>query len=284
MWLTEKVKAKLVYIDEKWIKIKGKWYYWFVVLDKGTELPITTSLRGAIRSFKRKPSALLASRSKWSVRWIGVKLKKIRQTPSLIVTDGLASYNHLADKVKHVLCLFHHQQGVTRWLKEHFSEKEKIDKRKKEMKKVFQTTDKRTVERRLKKLKERAEALEIEEWVKKTEENLSSLLPAVGSQRIPSTNNAIERFFRAFARFYKARNGFFTVLSAKRELIFFLVMYLFIQKPTSGKAPLEAIMPEVRKMPFYQLVNDPLSILMASQMVNKKGKMTDFQTEKVLLA
>jgi len=111
----------------------------------------------------------LASISKWSVRWIGVKLKKIRQTPSLIVTDGLASYNHLTGKVKRVLCLFHHQQGVTRWLKEHFPDKDRRDKRKKDMKKVFQTNDKRTVKRRLKKLKQRAKALEIEEWVKKTE-------------------------------------------------------------------------------------------------------------------
>jgi len=61
-------------------------------------------------------------------------------------------------------------------------------------------------------------------------------------------------------------------------------MYLFIQKPTSKKAPLEAIMPEVRKMPFYQLVNDPLSILIGSKMVNKKVKIEDFQTEKELLA
>jgi len=61
-------------------------------------------------------------------------------------------------------------------------------------------------------------------------------------------------------------------------------MYLFIQKPTSGQAPLEAIMPEVRKMPFYQLVNDPLSRLIASKMVNKKVKIADFQCEKGLLA
>jgi len=99
-----------------------------------------------------------------------------------------------------------------------------------------------------------------------------------------TTNNAIERFFRAFARFYKARNGFFSVRSTKRELIFFLVMYLFVQKPTSGQAPLEAIMPEVRNMPFYRLVNDPLSMLMGSQKVNEKGKMADFQSEKALLA
>ena len=32
-WIQEKVDAKIVCIDEKWLKIRGKWYYWFVVLD-----------------------------------------------------------------------------------------------------------------------------------------------------------------------------------------------------------------------------------------------------------
>jgi len=267
-WLSKEVKAKLVYIDEKWIKIKGKWYYWFVVLDKETQLPILTSL--------------LASRSKFSVRWLAVKLKQLGQVPSFIITDGLKSYQHFHGKVKRVLCLFHHQQGVTRWLKEHFSDKEQIEARKKEMKKLFQTNDKRTVKRRLSKLKEKQEQLQIQEWVKKTEQDLPQLLPSVGSHRIPKTNNAMERFFRAFNRFYKARNGFFSVISAKRELIFFLLMYLFIQQPTSGKAPLEAIMPEVREMPFYQLVNDPLAILIGSEKVNQKVKMADFQPNKAL--
>ena len=267
-WILRQIKPKLAYVDEKWLKIRGKWYYWFVVLDKETEIPVLTEL--------------LASTSKWSVRWIGVKLKRMRQIPSLIVTDGLASYEHITDKVKRVLCIFHHQQSVTRWLKERFIDKHQIDERKTQMKKVFQTNDKRTVKRRLAKLKQKAKAIQIDEWVKKTEEQLPKLLPQVGSRRIPKTNNAIERFFRAFNRFYKARNGFFSLISAKRELIFFLVMYLFIQQPHSGKAPLEKIMPEVRNMPFYQLVNDPLSVLMGTGMVNKKVNIADFQTKQCI--
>jgi hypothetical protein len=39
---------------------------------------------------------------------------------------------------------------------------------------------------------------------------------SVGIVRIPTTTNAIERFFRAFNRFYKVRCGFFSVLSASR--------------------------------------------------------------------
>jgi hypothetical protein len=84
----------------------------------------------------------------------------------------------------------------------------------------------------------------------------------VGSTCVPRTTNAIERFFRAFNQFYKKRYGFFTVVSAKRELILFLVMYLFIRQPESGKAPIESIMPDAREMPLYDLINDPLRTVM----------------------
>jgi hypothetical protein len=32
-WILNNVRAKAVYIDEKWLKIRGKWLYWYVVLD-----------------------------------------------------------------------------------------------------------------------------------------------------------------------------------------------------------------------------------------------------------
>ena len=77
-------------------------------------------------------------------------------------------------------------------------------------------------------------------------------------------------FFRAFNRFYKVRCGFSTVKSAKRELIFFLLMYLFVQQADSGKAPIESILPRARGMPFYQLVNDPLKIIVGLADVKQK--------------
>jgi transposase-like protein len=267
------VKANVVYIDEKWLKIRGKWYYWFVVLDAETELPILASLLGTT--------------SKWSCRWIGIKLKQIGKIPGVIITDGLPGYNSLCcllDMVKHVLCLFHHQQGVTRWLKKRYKEDKDIYTRKPLMKKVFQSKDKRTVRRRLGKLKESSESLGIQEWVEQTESNLPKLLPSVGSVRIPTTTNAIERFFRAFNRFYKVRCGFFSVLSAKRELIFFLLMYLFIRQSESGKAPIETIMPEVVRMPLYRLINDPLGTVLGVENVKKNVKVADFKPYECLAA
>jgi len=68
-WIVDSVKARVVYIDEKWLKIRGKWYYWFVVLDAETGLPILASL--------------LASRSKWACRWMGKLMQPILQDNAL---------------------------------------------------------------------------------------------------------------------------------------------------------------------------------------------------------
>ena len=130
-------------------------------------------------------------------------------------------------------------------------------------------------------LKESSQELGISEWVDQTEEKFPKLLPSVGSVCIPRTTNAIERFFSffflavgdpTFNQFYKKRYGFFSVVSAKRELILFLVMYLFIRQPESGKAPIESIMPDAREMPLYELINDPLRTVMGVENVNRNVK------------
>jgi transposase-like protein len=269
-WLVQRVKGTIVYMDEKWLKIGGKWHYWFVVLDHDTGLPILGSLS--------------STRSQWACRWIGVQLRRLWVVPKVIITDGLLSYRHVMEGAQHLCCLFHHQQGVTRWLKQHFCDHEQLQERKSLMKRVFQTKDKRTVKRRLAKLATVADTLEITEWVSQTQSNLSHLLPQVGSQRLPTTTNAIERFFRAFNRFYKGRCGFFSVVSAKRELIFFLVMYLFVRQPETGHAPIETILPQAAEMPFFQLVNDPFSTVIGLEGVNRKQGMADFHPEQAIAA
>jgi transposase-like protein len=249
-WLNSHIRCTKAYIDEKWIKIRHQWHYWFVVLDKDTGLPIY--------------QALLQSRSNASVLWIVTQLRHLKQLPGTVITDGLASYKSVfasLNNVTHVLCRFHQQQGVTRWLKEHFPADTDVSARKAAMKKVFQTNDKRTVKRRLARLKEQAEEWGISAWIELTEKNLPNLLPAVGSRRLPSTSNEIERFFGVFNRFMKVRRGFFSVLSAKRQLIVFLIGYLFSQQ-TNGKAPIEAIMPEASRMPLYRIFNDPFACLL----------------------
>jgi transposase-like protein len=139
----------------------------------------------------------------------------------VIITDGLQAYDYVVPGAKHVLCRFHHQQGVTQWLQQHLATAAEIDARKTVMKQVFQTQDKRTVRRRLARLKAQAPALGITAWVTGIEQKLPRLICSVGSRRLPSTTNAIERFFRTFQRCYATRGGFHSVLSAKRALVLF---------------------------------------------------------------
>ena len=260
-WLLARVKAQMVYVDEKWLKIRGRWHYWFVVLEVATELPVL--------------AALLPSRSQWACRWLGRQLRLLKKVPQVLITDGLPAYAALVPGAKHVLCRFHHQQGVTHWLQQHFTTEEEITTRKRVMKKVFQTHDKRTVRRRLARLRAQAPALGITRWITNVEAKLPQLICSVGSTRLPSTTNAIERFFRAFQRFYRTRGGFHSVLSAKRELLLFLVVYVFTPHATTGQAPIEVIMPEARSMPLYRLINDPFRALQERENVKRETEMAD---------
>ena len=261
-WMGERVNASRVYADEKWLKIRGRWYYWFVILDVPTELPVL--------------AALLPSRGQWACRWVGWQLRQLKKVPKVLITDGLPAYAYLVPGAKHVLCRFHHQQGVTHWLKQHFATEAEIDARKPAMKRLFQTRDKRTVRRRLMRLKERAAEWGITPWVSAGEAKLPQLISSVGSVRLPSTSNAVERFFRSFQRFYRTRGGFHSVLSAKRELLLFLVVYLFTQHATTGQAPIEVIVPEARSMPLYRLINDPFRALQERADVKPEASMADF--------
>ncbi len=260
-WITPRVRGTTVYLDEKWVKIKGKWQYWFVALDGETELPIVQEL--------------MKKRTRWNCLQMVVKLKRLRFQVKIFVTDGLKGYGWAIARVYkeavHQLCLFHQQQNVSKFAREHFSDEHVRQERKKEMKKVFQTNDKRTVKNRLATLREKAEEWGIGAWLQRVWEELPHLLPAIGSRKIPKTTNAIERFFRAFNRFYKVRKGFHSLKSAKGQLTLFLVFWVFTQKE-DGRAPIERIMPEARTMPLYQLMNDPFRALgLGSENVKRHG-------------
>lgn len=264
--ISVRVNSSAVYIDEKWIKIKGRWHYWYVAIDVDTGLPVIEHL--------------LKSQTKWACRWFLVKMMQNRICPNTIITDGLVGYSWAISCVfvnaRHLLCLFHHQQGVTRWVKKHlvgFS-KEQQGVIKEKMKKIIQTKDTRTAENRLERLEK--ENLEknwgVEAWLKMTRKNLKRLLPAMRKNKYPRTNNEIERFFRQFQRFYKTRNGFGSPASAKSQISVFMVVFLFTRQAKSGKAPIEKIMPEANRMPFYHLLNDPIRWIPDKQAKNLSRK------------
>ena len=241
-----RIRLSIIYVDEKWIKIQGKWHYWFVALDGLTHIPVICYLS--------------ATRSGSVCQWIGLQLEHRKGKLRAIVTDGLASYAHLLREVPHLLCHFHHQCGITRWLKTHLPDSDQHTVLKKQMARLLQTSDKRTVRRRLARLREKAHGWGITPWVEKTCKHLDQLLPAIGSRVLPRTTNAIERFFRQFNRFYKVRRGFHSVASAKDQLALFLIGYLFSKRATDGLAPIEAIWPEAAQTPLYRLLNDPFGV------------------------
>ncbi len=63
-------------------------------------------------------------------------------------------------------------------------------------------------------------------------------------------------------------------------MILFLLVYLFTKSAETRKAPIEAILPETKNMPLYQILNDPFRALSDSDSV----KMADFSAKECLLA
>lgn len=251
-WLIEGVKGRRLAVDEKWLKIKGCWWFWFVAVDDETGLPLL--------------NRLLPTQGVWSCCWFLVLLKHVGKTPpQAIMTDGLAAYGSAIATVfqttKHLLCVFHHQQGVTAWLKRHLPDApaNTVSLLKRKMKQVVQTSDPRTVLRRLQALEaqDKKEGWGITSWITTVRGKLDRLRPALRRNQYPRTTNQVERFFRAFQRFYKTRGGFHSVISAQRELMLFVVVYVFTQQAESGQAPIEQIVPQAKDMPFYTIINAP---------------------------
>jgi len=71
------------------------------------------------------------------------------------------------------------------------------------------------------------------------------------------------------------RGGGHAVLSATRELLLFLVVYVFTQRDRTGQAPIEVIVPEARRMPLYRLINDPFRALQERGYVKIEVEMAD---------
>jgi transposase-like protein len=206
----ERVKASMVDVDEQWLKSRGRWPYGFVVLEVDTALPVL--------------AALLPSRSPWACRWLGRPRHQLTHVPRVLITDGLPASTSLVPAATHVWCRVHHQPGVTHGLPQHFTTDEELNARQPVMKRLFHTPDQRTVRRRLARLKARAAALGMTPWVTGVEAKSPQLMGRVGSTRVPSTTNAIARFFRAFERFDNTRKGCHSAHSAKRELRLLLVV------------------------------------------------------------
>ena len=50
---------------------------------------------------------------------------------------------------------------------------------------------------------------------------------------------------------------------------------MFTQRASTGHAPIEVIVPEARRMPLYQLINDPFRALQERESVKPEAHMAD---------
>ena len=198
-----------------------------------------------------------------------------------MITDRVPAYASLVPGAEHVWCRAQHQPGVPHWLKPPCTTEAESNARQPVMKRLFHTHDKRTVRRRLAPLRERAPELGMTPWLNRVEEKLPALLCSVGSSRLPSTTNAMERFFRALERFYKTRQGFHSVLSAKRELLRFRRGAVCSRnRRRRATRPSKSIVPEARCMPLYRLIKDPFRALQERAAVKSEATMADLLRPK----
>jgi hypothetical protein len=105
---------------------------------------------------------------------------------------------------------------------------------------LFRTWDRRTVWRRFERFHTQARGWRVTELAAQVGAALPQVLPALGNRRLPRTNNAAERFFRAFSRFARARNGFGSPASARRQIQLFVLgsfVELVARLATQGQLP-----------------------------------------------
>jgi transposase-like protein len=258
-WIVARVQAVTVAVDEPWLKIRQQGHDWFVALDEATGLPIL--------------GRMLPTRTTWACCWVLVTLTRDGHVPRAIITDGLAgsvgALHAVFPTAKQLLCVFQPHQGVGRWLRTHvaaLSDKTRLLLRRRR-KRVVQTRDPRTVRRRLARLAplNAQHHWGLGDWLRQTRDRLGRLLPAVRQNPSPRTTNAIERFFRAFQRVYAPRGGFHSVLSAKRELMRCVVVYVFTKQANTSSAPSERILPQASLTPLYNVLNDPFRYGLANR-------------------
>lgn len=245
-----------VAVDEKWIKIAGCWWYLFAAVDCKTGFPLCT--------------AIYSSNSRNYCKLFLQQLKDLGYHPKIIITDGWNSYpkaiKFVFPDAEHLFCRFHAIKSLFRRLKKAHVFDLQIWKK---ARKLFQTSYKRTVERRVQSLRESLTTQNKESALSGLNGKFDQLLKTVGSNKMPSTANAAERFFGAFDRLYRVKGPFPSEKSAQKHLNLFLLGYMFKIGSKGQPSPLEKTGFSVGNVPFYHLLNRP-NILMLKERIQQQ--------------
>jgi transposase-like protein len=258
----------VVGIDEKYVrvphndkhpaKMKG-WMYVYVAVDSYTY----DLLHIEIYPYNDKQSATAFL---WSLRAKGYH-------PRVVVTDLRVDYGPLVaqvfPKATHHECIFHALRQAHRHLRDAYRAAENtahpdIDALREAVDALWDTPAKRTAQRRYEKLMAQREKLvactpQLGALFDFLERHWLTLVNAVESEIIPTTNNTAEQVIRIFAQHYKTFCGFQHIASARCYLSVFEKTYRFTpfsadaQPHIRGRCPLELAGYDIRTLPMAQL-------------------------------
>jgi hypothetical protein len=207
------VFAGVACVDETWRKSRGQWWYVCVAVASHTRFPLHW--------------ALLPTCTTGACRWSLRGLKRQGDRRWALITDGRkgdeGAMRRSFPHARQQRCLFPVVQAAGRWLGEHMADDGVTRGRiRAALRRRLQTHDRRTVWRRFARFQRHARGWGVTEVAAPVGAVRPQVLPAIGSRRLPRTHNAAERFFRAFSRFARARNGFGSPASARLHMQLFV--------------------------------------------------------------
>jgi transposase-like protein len=193
--------------------------------------------------------------------------------PRVIVTDLRTDYGPVIasvfPKAVHHECIFHALQDVHTHIKQvyganYLETHPEVETLREDIIHIFDARTKRTAKRRYDKVMSQREHFVAQTPHAKSifdflERHWPTLVNAIESRHIPTTNNATEQVIRIFTQHYKTFCGFQSIASARLYLGVFEKVYRFTpfsndaQERIRGKCPLELAGYEVQKLPIAQL-------------------------------
>jgi hypothetical protein len=193
--------------------------------------------------------------------------------PRVVVTDLRVDYGPLVasvfPKATYHECIFHALQDAHKHIKEVYGTSyaetyPEVETLRKEIDHIFDTRTKRTAQRRYEKVLAQRKTFvtqtpQADAIFDFLQHHWPTLLNAVESRIIPTTNNACEEVIRIFTQHYKTFCGFENIETARLYLGVFEKVYRFTpfsddaQKRIRGKCPLALAGYEVLTLPMTQL-------------------------------
>ena len=243
-------------LDEKWVLIDGVFWYLFAAVDCLTGCPLHV--------------ALYPSNDGVHCKLFLLELKRLGYRPKIIITDGWNAYVQAILDVfphaEHLYCRFHALHSLFRRLRKAYIFSTPVFKL---VCKLLKSPYKRTAVRRLDKLKGLLAQLDASHVLSGISAKWPKLIKTVGSLRLPSTSNAVERFFGAFERLYRLKGPFCDEASAQKHLRLFMLGYWLSIGQQGQACPLEKAGVAVGAIPLYHLLNRPNVMALKERMAEQ---------------